>query len=340
MPMYSSSLAICVLLIVAPEQRIEGDASLLELLWTVQNTNATLFPRGKLSARIRDESRAIVVNATGAKGETVRLRVQDVTAMVFWEGERTYWSYQASDTVNRRDALRTARMIRTRDFLYYYEPDVNLAIVREAPGDIRVYQDALKLRPDQVWFRFEKGREWDWFFRADTGGDYLKKLRVSQPDSRHIVVERLFEDEASLRIECDLEAGGNVVGYETFRGRGSELGFSKRRGSFQWAKGRNGSWYLRNYEYRQWKGDSTEEPIGIYRLDVTDFDPDAVIPEDRFEFSSLGIKLGTIVEEQDLSGITTKRYRFGQQPETVCEAGLRNLADTLRQKGFASPSRK
>lgn len=303
---------------------VKGRADLLDLVLAAQETNLTQFPEGRLRAKVHTE---------------LGSRITDLTTVMIWDGGKTFWDYEYTQT-DRRDDTRVekqARQIEVGKTLYYYDANVQLA-QRYAESNV-TYLLGLKLRPDQLWFNFDGLALWkDWLspthprWAAPTSHHYFK---VRQEDQDRIVVERYFRDNGGLRVEVSLQNGGNIVSYDCF----GEMNIWWR-GSYEWAQLPDGRWYLKRGNFQRSANGDPDKPDKRLSVEILEFDPAPKIEPKQFEFVSLRVDPGAMVEEIAPDGTTEKSYRFGPQEETLNQKLLDQLSEKLRREGFASPDRR
>lgn len=309
--------------------RVEGDAEALRLLQAAQVTNRSLYRRGQMTAEVRDK-----VSNTSA------------SAHVIWENERTFWDfhYQCPAGKSRQMLIRKGQQIQSPKTYFYYNPSVRLAVkMTDSKGG---YEDLLKLRPDQVWFRMEGpfgGPEWAMILDPLRAHKIVSHYVVSHlPDDR-VVVERYQHNGDVLKIVVSLAQGGNVITYDQIPGpeaqsRVPESGIFWAHGVYEWAQDMEGNWYLTRHAFAR---SSTGDPKQLhfdYELLIKDFNPNPMIPKDRFEFSSFRLPVGTSVQEKNAQGRTKRTYRVGGK-DLLGEDSFDFLIESLKNRGFARPER-
>lgn len=306
---------------------VEGDADLLQLLIEAQETNRAQFRRGKLTARAVEKVQNIETEAT-----------------IVWDGERTCWTYYRLITAaapragekGPRVLEREGSMIYANGRLMCYWPKPGLA--QMIADKSTTYESILKLRPDQIWFTMEGRYDWRDVLVPQTTADNLLKISVRREGSDGVVVEQHYRNGNILRYVASLRQGANIISYEKVFGSGREG--SWRTGEYEWEQDRRGNWYLKHCEWK-WSSRGDPEILDLdYVLDVLEFDPDPVIPPERFEFASLKLASGTTVEAR--SGGKSRTYRVGRggkEQEKVSVENLNELAEKLKAGGFAAPMR-
>ena len=302
---------------------VEGEARLLALLRDAQQTNLTRFQQGRLAAQ-----------ATEVRGESR----EEAVCELIWQGPNTYWKYSLRqvDSKGRKTEFQDARIIETPQKLISYFPESSLALV---DGDKkRKYYDILRLRPDQCWFTVERreGNLWRDMLDPQKAPPTLRRFVVKKQEHDRAVVERHYSTDEVMTIIASFAQGGNIVSYQTLGGKGFPY---SRKGQYEWSKHFSGVWYLRRMAHQWHPPGKPDEPVWEYRLEVTSFDPNPAIPANRFELRSLELPAGTTVRETTRAGEKTYRIgKAGQAEKKLSQRKLDQLADWLREKGFARPA--
>ena len=328
--MATSLLALTVLPLLgspAAAAPVEGDVQGLELLQAAQATNRALFARGEMVVEISDA-----------------LSKQSATARIIWDGARTYRDYAYTDVIQERRGprmhTRRARMIELPGVLLWYSPKARLAQKRVSRRQGSGYPKLLELRPDQAWFRMEamvgsdKSR-WETLLDPQAAPETVTKFVVKKEGDR-VIVDRHYWSGNILRITASLAQGGNVVSYERLLEGEVTPETAWGQGTCVWDLDSRGNWYLKSY---LWQRSNTADPDKLdfdVTMQVKEFNPDPVIPRDRFEFESLDFAPGTTVEDKIGKGRT---YRIGQAT-LVGQDLLDALAEEMKQRGFAAPQRE
>ena len=318
-----NGLAVCA----AP---VEGDAEALKLLRAAQATNRTLFARGEMT---------VEVTSSGGR--------RSARAHMIWDGDKTFWDYEVTETAQEEESGSTvsvtrARMIEVPGMLMWYSPKARLAQKRVARRRGEGYQKLLELRPDQGWFRMEcmigPKDKWDWQTLLDPSAAHPDVTKfVVRRDGDRVTVDRHEASGNILRIEASLAQGGNVVSYETLGdGQAGRSGTAWQSGRCVWAADPQGNWHLKSYTVQRSNSGDPEELHIDLTVSVKSFNPNPVIARDRFQFASLDFEPGTIVEEL---GGRQRTYRIGQE-SGVGQGALDALAEEMKRRGFAAPQRR
>lgn len=327
-----SALLVCIACysVAGGAPPVEGDGALLELLRSAQETNATLYPRGRLSVEATFVSRTF-------EGEERRTQV---TGYLVWDGENTYRDFVRLDQNPTYTQRKLVSSIDSDNKRIVHVPDRSALETYEGPSAKvpRIY----RLRPDELWFRLERETEWKLVLSPTHLAEFVEKYLVRRLDEDRVLVERHHADDSVFRIEASLRTGGNIVRYELSQPNEVRKGMWAD-GRFHWAKHSSGVWYLKQYDYMRSFSNNPQEPDHVYSMVVTDFDPNPSIPRSRFEMASLDLAAGTMVTEYGPDNREKNAYRIGDAAppaEGVEEEVFENLARKLRDKGFASPRRQ
>ncbi len=313
---------------------VEGPRDLLDLLISAQAGNEGLFPEGTLTANVS-------VRWNTLRGGIRSVRSEDARASIVWQGERTYCDYSlhGKDSDHDRALSQNARLIDDGKSVIWYSPDVRL-LQRVSDGSRR-HPDYLDLRPDQMWYRFERDSR-PWREMLDPEAPWaasVARFVVNRVNEDRIVVERHLKNGTGLRIQASLEVGGNIIGYESLHDRASQGRW--RTGSYRWEPHRDGRWFLREFQHSNFTRSGSDEAESHYTLHILTFDPDPTIRSDRFALTSLQAAPGTLVEEVH-GAKTTRTYRMGaggREEPKLPGRQLDELAERMRTRGFAAPSR-
>lgn len=304
---------------------VEGDESLLKVLEAAQETNKARLSKGRLRAKVHS-----VWKNAGGGDFTI-----DLSAEVIWRDDKTYWDYQMSERERDMVFASQGRMIKDKQGFYVYFPESNLAqkIFDNKSG----YRDELNLRPEDSWFKVEGTSAWSDMITPDPRQSYIDKYVVYQPETDRdtVVVERHYKTGTVMTIKASLSQGANIIAYEKVSRNKQDFW---RQGSYTWQPEGNGLFSLKRYDFKRSAAGDPNRPDREYSLEILDFDPEPVIAPNRFQFESLALEPGTVVEE---TGARKERtYKWGEPREPAAEAALNKLADKLRARGFASPDRR
>ena len=330
---------------------VEGDRDLLRLLIAAQETNASLYPSGRMQFRVRD---AATIGTCEAEGTVV------------WDGPKIRWDYSARECGPReagpkvtREEIETLerivgqprkiRRIEIPGGLMSYRPELGIAAVGTGTRPGAGYATLLEVCPHQGWYRIggpygPESSSWRRWLDPEQVPYTVTRFTVSKEPQDQVAVVIRFRGGDSLRILASLRCGGNVIEYETLlgaerRGRVPSRGIFWRQGSYDWAQNSNGEWYLKHMECRR---SSTGDPTSLYMdfaLDVDSFDPKAPINPSEFTLASLKLAPGTTVEE---TGKRKRTYRIaggGKEKKGIDRDRLDALGESLRESGFAEPGR-
>lgn len=314
---------------------VEGERELLDLLRAAQSTNKVGFQRGRLTAHI--EARWHTVNDGQ---ELDRTETGDVT--LTWDGERTYYEYTHHGTRSDRDhgTSHAGRMLDLPDRRIWYNPEIGLAEVgldkrKDSPWLVHV-------RPDQTWFRYFIPDGPTWKEILDPPETPNLRLVVKREGADRIIVEihrgtsRDNKTQLGMRIIASLSEGGNVIAYEDLGAPGETPSWDK--GEYEWVPDGRGNWRLKRLVRTGIDVHDDDRGELHYVLDVTEYDPEPVIPRSRFEMASLLLQPGTVVKES--GGGRDRAYQIAgdqaKQPR-VTQDILEQLAERLRDSRFAAP---
>lgn len=333
-------VGICVDGVCYGAAPVEGDAALLKTLVDVQATNLTLFPKGELTAELSEKFSQL-----------------DVKATVIWEGSRTYTRFRTKQVIKTPikgkpsemeavDSIQEGEMIEIPGVLMVHFPSNHQArrYVEHIAG--AGYLRELQLRPDQIWFSYEGDVNLKELISPTSTKAVGVKFVVNREEPDRVIVDRHFGGNAYLRFAASLASGGNIVSFETIRPGPKDIA---GKGSYTWERDETGRWYLRELHYEASLRSDPKLLSRDFTLRVMEFNPDPVIPSNRFEFSSFKFEEGTVVDEGLILGRNSaatpgrRTYRVGKGGRTendLSESQLNTLSDKQRAARFADPARK
>lgn len=334
-----AAVGVCVASVCYGDAPVEGDAALLKTLVDVQATNLTLFPKGELTAEVREKFSQL-----------------DIKATVIWEGSRTYTRFRTKQVIERPikgksgemeavDSIQEGEMIEIPGVLMVHFPSNHQArrYVEHVAG--AGYLRELKLRPDQIWFSYEGDVNLKELISPTSTRAAGVKFVVNREEPDRVIVDRYFGGNAYLRFVASLASGGNIVSFETMHPGPKDI---SSKGSYAWERDKEGRWYLRELHYEAILRSNPKLLSQDFTLRVMEFNPEPVIPSNRFEFSSFKFEEGTVVEEGLILGRNSaatpgrRTYRVGKGGRTeknLNETQLNTLSDKQRAARFAAPSR-
>lgn len=329
------ALALGMAAAVTAAVPVEGDGDLLALLRSAQETNALLYPSGRITVSAREEISGDAADAT-----------------ITWSGDQTRWDYTRrqripgpqADGSPRPDAVTEGYIIRGPGRVMWYSPGARQAqMATGAPVGAGV-PDILDVTPE-AWHRMdgpfgylERG-DWKVLLDPERAPPSVTKYVVSRAGGDEVIVERHYTTGNVLRITASLSLGGNVVSYERvpFGRPTAEVGRGEvvwNKGNYHWVLANDGQWRPSHFSCER-RGKAG--PIVKYTLDVSSFDASVRMPAQFFTEGALKLAPGTIVIE---SGQRERIYRIGRgggEMKVIQDSQLDRLADSLRRSGFAAP---
>jgi hypothetical protein len=323
-------LAVYYILLLAATSAASASPEDLELVRNAQQAALSLYPSGKLKAR--------------STLREIRNRELDhehsVLAEVTWMPDATFLA--CTETMRRGSEMpRSARRqyLQVSGVLASHFPETpSVLISRETRTGL--HPDLL-LRPEQRWFTYQDQRTWLSCLSMPIS-ETVSYIATRHGDDVDVVIETMDIPDVPTRCEATfsfaLRGMATKASLAMPAGKGREWTL-RCDSSWEWGALADGRPVLRRSKYKmasELKGDTRATE---YELEVLEFDPDAKIPDSRFELASLGIEPGTMVEESGPNGLI-RRYKWGQDP-TDAEGKLRlnKLAEELKGKGFAEPAR-
>ncbi|MGC1273885.1 MAG: hypothetical protein WBC44_09275 [Planctomycetaceae bacterium] len=330
---------------------VEGDADLLRLLVAAQETNASLFPLGRMQFRAKD---AAAIGASEAEGTVV------------WDHSKIQWVYSERQRLPRGGGVTwTAEELKTVEWmigpktqirrieipggLMSYRPDTGNAYVASGTKPGAGYADLLEVCPHQCWYRLDgpyskASGDWRRLLDPKRTPETVTKIVVTKQLDDQVLVMLHYRSGDRVRVVASLRHGGNVIEYETLlskesRERVPTPGIFWHQGSYDWAQTSGGEWYLKHMECRRSSSGDPESLFMDFTLDVVSFDSKARISPSEFTLASLKLAPGTTIEE---TGKRERTYRIaggGKEKKGIDRHRLDALGESLRESGFAEPGR-
>lgn len=308
---------------------VEGDKGLLVQLYEVQRTNEAQYEKARLRAHV-------VLEGT---------MQADLDVEFLWDrfGERRYWKYSGNSRGGAND-FADIEMIRTHECLMTYNPGGRHARQTSHRRTMDGYAMSLKLHPTERWFVFDMGQQpMHELLDPDASNPGLSYI-VRRDSGDRVIVERHRDGRKAREFTASLTHGGNIIQVETIPDWAESTGAYVRNASYEWVADGQGGWYPREIVLKHSHPDDPDTPFWSMRVEIVEFDPLPVIPQDRFEFSSLALPDGTRVGINDEKGERVQGWVIGREegePQREADQGrLDELADELRNSGFAAPERE
>lgn len=325
--------AICLLsvntLAYSADPLVVGDALLLRQLIDVQETNQSLFTRGRMEAEFEDNTSRVKMTAV-------------------WDGDKYYWNYNLTWFKLKPKPGETKPRVSSKVGERIYTPGKMVGLwrdkityARKSTGGTRSenVERQLEVFPQDWWYKLEGKLLWTEIIDPKHAHKFVTKYIVERKDNDRVVVKRDHTFGGVMTVEFSLKHGGNIVRYQfDAPDVGSEMGTAFwRMGEYEW-KPTDDQWYLARYS---WQSSSKGDPDKVDKrgqLIVSEFDPNPDIPDDRFEFSSLTAPKGTLLQQRKgkKSLKTVRLGAGGEEGKRVSTSRLDDLAGKAGKRGFGA----
>lgn len=301
---------------LSPDER-----ELIVTLIAAQQAMENGFPRGALTAVARDDHEG-----------------RRATARAVWEGDKYYCDADCEelrrDVAGKTIVTRSKRiMIETPERSDYYmpKPEGKGGLLQRVTDRRMQNYGILYLRPRDCWFSFGRGvtETWVGMLTRCLSPDLDNEITVTVDGQAVVTVESYYPKLNDRFIfHYSLAQGGNMLDYHSEPGDQNPV---KMRSRWEWEPVPPDRWRLRSYVHQMIAKEKDFESEPALSIEITDFDPDPVIPANRFDVSSLNLQPGTLVEEL---GANERRYRIGdngKEESGVSEATFRSLVQEVRE---------
>jgi hypothetical protein len=310
----------------------DGRASDLEVIRSAQAAALQMYPSGTM--RLQSLQRSVV---NGQQASENRLEGQ-----IVWSGDAVFGDATLT-SVEKDKKPQTWQERRIR------RPNMRAVMLADIPalyvsvGDGRILPDhVLDYRPDQLWFGFERFCEQTWHSLLSAPVSSRRRYTVTEDgDLVRILIESLDNPPEWTKLDAvfSLPMRGMATRFSCSMPGGKSQMSRESSGTLEWNTLPDGRPVLRRYAFVATEHEKDVSRVTEFEMHVLEFDPDAKIPDSRFELASLDIEPGTMVEENGPNGLI-RRYKWGNEP-TDPEGKLRlnKLADELKREGFARPEK-
>lgn len=332
---FASSIGV----VVAGKPVIEGDAELLDAIYTAQVASEAQFERGRLVAEVHDEWLDVLHSHS--------------VVTVTWNGQNTYLEAKyhtetikdptahnlMNPNVHIVDADKEVYdsqliVIETAHIVCQYRPTKHSVTVEWRTGGVEL-MPIFNARPDELWtvnFRGNVPFSRSFDVNHPKAAD---RFVVRSIDDNNIVIERSRKGSIPSVSTISVDAGLRVI--ENTRTMDGRSPARVDRSHYEWEQLPAGTWVVRNMEETRSYPDIMDEPMGRFRVKLLDYDPNPAIPSDRFTVEGLKLPAGTRVTELRGSppNLKQKNYTIGGNGE-IPQDLLDSLADELNKSGFGN----
>lgn len=308
----------------------EVDLNLLRLLQSSQETNSQRYQAGKMTLEYEDQN-VDLAQRTTVDGEYV------------WSGSQVFCRVARKVFQSGTDKIKEeeldVRRVQTPRVRYRYEPRYEM-MTKMPPEDRRFLRDDDRLLPRERWYRPGIGgtRTFQELLDPSFAQGNVIRYQLSRIDGNLAEAIREYKIGGVMRCVYDLSQEGNLVRYETQPGNLPKDVPSytlAEYGVFSWLPDSDGHYRLNEMTIEAKQG---SQVLRRQHLVISDFDPHPHLSRSQFTEGALGLKTGTIMEDQTKAKHV--RYRYGGAAKRpVGDEVLDGLSDTLKLHGFSSPGR-
>ncbi len=308
----------------------DADRTILKVLAAAQRQHEKAFPRGSMKATVEIESRQYVGKLHA-----------------IWDGDRYFVEADSAQPELQRDGTATSKTRNEHVVLVFRPGELGIysSAARYAGHNFRNprVEERYEVRPLFVWYVTARGGTGTWSELLDRqlAEDTPFQISVMElEDGRVHVTSTDVATGGSFVTVYSMKHGGNVVEYYSIP---SSKRRTRERGRYQWQAVDADRWALKEYvEETTSVHDEQYLDAKTYRLLVEEFDPNPVIPPDRFQFSSLQIPPKIKVE---VIGPKKEEHGSALPPKpaagtAIPEEKFLELADILRTSQFGRPRPK
>jgi hypothetical protein len=267
----------------------------------------------------------------------------DAEVDVLWDGRRRHYTYSYVETHLPEGRLETrdgAQLLYTGQDMFWHTPGAGPhGLAGEVPKVRHKQRRGIwEICPSEVWFRQkDTGLQWADEFDATKYPETLREIEITT-DGDLITVRKTYETIERV-IVASLSQGGNIVKYwrtgdpNVPKGR---WGYGERV-TFEWEPDSRGEFALKKHRLEHLPATGVGDPVYVYELVITSFDPEPEISPNRFDFAALNLPAGTYMKHAD-----GRRYRIeagpgGDTGKGLSQQVLDDLAEQVGRDGFGKP---